>query len=206
MNTNMLADRTMAGRVNGGGGSRRSLWKGPALTAALLLVPPLLGSYFVEDWNWAPGAFVVLGILLFGMGFTYQLITRNRDAIAYRVALCLTFGASFGLTWSSFVQMADVTTTAAMYFVVPIVCGIGAIVARFKPNGMARALFAAALTQALIWSVALMMLITRKPQVASWTPPEWRGFGGNAVLVMVFIGAALLFRKAGREESAACAV
>jgi hypothetical protein len=93
-----------------------------------------------------------------------------------------------------------------MYFWVPLVGVIGAAVARLRPNGMARALFATALAQALVLAVALMMLITRNPQVTTWTPPEWRGFGGNAFFAVLFAGSALLFRKAGRAESAPGAV
>ena len=206
MNTNTYADETAAGGTNDGGGRRRSLWKSPALVTALILLIPLLGDYFIDGWNWPPAAFVVLGALIFGIGLTYELVTRNRDAIAYRAAIGIAFAAGFLLTWGNFVQMADVTPAAAMYFGVPIVGLIGAAVARLRPNGMTRALFATALAQALVLAVVLIILITHNPQVTSWTPPELRGFGGNAFFVMLFTGSALLFRKAGRGESAPGAV
>jgi hypothetical protein len=38
MNTNMHADKTVAGRTNDGGGRRRSLWKSPATITALILL------------------------------------------------------------------------------------------------------------------------------------------------------------------------
>ena len=196
MNTNMHWDKTVAGRTNDGGGRRRSLWKSPALITALILLIPLLGNRFVDGWNWPPGTFVLLGTLLFSMGLTYQLVTRNRDAIAYRAAVGIAFAAAFLLAWGNFVQMADVTPAAAMYFGVPIVGVIGAAVARLRPKGMARALFATALAQSLVLAVALIMLITRNPQVTSWTPPELRGFCGNAFFAMLFVASALLFRHA----------
>ena len=189
-----------------GSGRRRSLWKSPALVTALILSVLLLASQFVDGWNWPPGAFVVVSALIFTIGFTYELVTRNRDAIAYRAAVGIAFAAGFMLMWGNFVQMADVTPFAAMYFGVPIVGLIGAAVARLRPNGMARALFVTALAQALVLAVAVTFLMTRNPQVTTWTPPEWRGFGGNAFLAMLFGGSALLFRKAGRGESATCAV
>ena len=189
-----------------GSGRRRSLWKSPALVTALILSILLLASHFVDGWNWPPGAFVVVSALIFTLGLTYEFVTRNRDAIAYRAAVGIAFAAGFILMWGNFVQMADVTPAAAMYFGVPIVGVIGAAVARLQPKGMARALFATALAQALVLAVALIILITRNPQVASWTPPELRGFGGNAFFVVLFVGSALLFRKAGRGESAPGAV
>ena len=189
-----------------GRGRRRSLWKSPALVTALILSILLLASHFVDGWNWPPGAFVVVSALIFTIGFTYELVTRNRDAIAYRAAVGIAFAAGFMLMWGNFVQMADVTPFAAMYFGVPIVGLIGAAIARLRPNGMARALFVTALAQALVLAAAVIFLITRNPQLTTWTPPEWRGFGGNAFNVMLFIASALLFRKAGRGESATCAV
>ncbi len=202
MTSNVYADKAVGGTINHGGRPRRSLWKRPALMAALLLLLPLLGNQFVEGWNWPPGAFVRLGVLLFGVGFTYQLITRNREAIAYRAAVGLAFATGFLLTWGNFVQMADLTPAAAMYFGVPIVGIIGAAVACLRPKGMARALFVTALAQALVLAASLTLLISRSPQVASWTPPEMRGVGGNALFAVLFAGSALLFRKAGRGESA----
>ena len=183
-------------------GRRRSLWKCPTLITALILLILLLANHFVDGWNWPPRAFVLVGALLFGIGFTYELVTRNRDAIAYRAAVGIAFAAAFLLAWGNLVPFADVTRAAAMYFGVPIVGVIGAAVARLQPNGMARALFATALAQALVLAVALMMLITRNPQVTTWTPPELRGFGGNAFFAMLFAVSAFLFRKAGRGESA----
>ena len=188
------------------GGRRRSLWKSPAIVTALILSILLLASHFVDGWNWPPRAFVVVGVLIFIVGFTYELVTRNRNAIAYRAAVGIAFAAGFMLIWGNFVQMADVNPAAAMYFGVPIVGVIGAVVARLRANGMALAMFVTAFAQALVLAVVLIMLITRNPQVVSWTPPELRGFGGNAFFVMLFAGSALLFRRAARGESALVAV
>jgi hypothetical protein len=178
---------------------RRSLWKSPALVAALIVTVLVLASHFVDVWNWPPAAFVVVGALIFGIGFTYELVTRNRDAIAYRAAVGIAFVTGFLLLWGNFVQMADVNPAAAMYFGVPVVGIIGAVVARLRPNGMARALFVTALVQALVVMIAL---IIRNPQDTPWTAAVLRGFGGNGFNVMLFIASALLFRRAARGECA----
>ncbi len=186
------------------GGRRRSVWKTPALVTVLFLMIPLLGNTFVDGWNWSPGGFVRFGIIVFVISFTYQLVTRNRnrDAIAYRAAVGIAFLAAFLLMWGNFVQMADLNPAAAMYFGVPIVGMIGAAVARLRPNGMARALFVTALAQGLVLSSVLIMLMNRNPQITSWTPPELRGFAGNAINGLLFVGSALLFRRAARQKSA----
>jgi len=205
MNTNMHANKTATEKTNDGDRRRRSLWKCPALVTALVLSILLLASHFVQGWNWPPGAFVVVSVLIFGIGFTYELITRNKNAIAYRAAVGIALAAAFLLAWGNLVQWADVNPAAALYFGVPIVGIIGAAVARLRPNGMARALFVTALAQAVVLAAVLIIQITRNPQVSFWTPPEWRGFGGNAFNVMLFGGSALLFRKAARGESAPAA-
>ena len=99
MNTNLDGGKTVAGRTNDGGGRRRSLWKSPALITVLILLIPLMGNHFIDGWNWRPGGFVVLGALLFGLGFTYELVTRKRDTIAYRAAVGIAFAAALFLTW-----------------------------------------------------------------------------------------------------------
>ena len=186
-------------RMHGGGG-RRSLWKGPALTTALITAIPVLGNRFVDGWNWNFGAFVVVAVLVFGIGVTYELVTRNVDTIAYRAAVGVALVAPFLLIWTNFVQAADdVNPVAMMYLVVPIVAIIAVAIARFRQDGMARALFATALAQGLVLAIVFM----RNPPVTSWTSAVWRGFGGNAFFLVLFIGSALLFRRAAREEPAA---
>jgi hypothetical protein len=189
-----------------GGGRRRSLWKAPALFTVLLLSIPLLRSLFVSGWDWDVTVFLLVGgvgALLFSIGLVCQMVIRKLGTTIYRVAVGVALVTAFVLVWGNFVQAADdVNPAAMMYLAVPLVGIIGAAAARFQPNGMSRALFVTALTQALVLAIAL----SRNPPVASWTAPVWRGFGGNVVFFMLFIGSALLFRKARRGESAPGAV
>lgn len=185
------------------GGRRRSLWKSPAIITAILLLIPLLGNNFVEGWNWPLRAFVLFGAIIFGIGLVYQLITRNVDTSAYRAAVGIALATGFFLFWGNFVQAADdINPSAMMYFLALPVGIIGAVIARFRPEGMVRALFATALAQAFILAIVLM----RNPPVTAWTAAVWRGFGGNAFFAMLFVGSALLFRKAALRESAPGAV
>jgi hypothetical protein len=185
--------------TNDGSGRRRSLWKGPALIAALILVIPVLGNHFVEGWNWGVAAFVLLGTLVFGLGLTYQLVTRNVDTLAYRAGVGVALVAALPLFWMNWVQAADdVNPAALMYFWVLVVGFIGAAVARFRPRAMALALFVTALAQAVVLAIAVI----RNLEATPWTAPLWRGFGGNTVFLLLFVGSALLFRKAARGQSA----
>jgi hypothetical protein len=189
-----------------GGGGGRSLWKGPALFTVLILSIPLLRSLFAGGWDWDVRVFLLVGAVgtvLFSIGLACQMVIRNLGTTVYRVAVGVALVTAFVLVWGNFVQAADdVNPAAMMYLAVPLVGIIGAGAARFQPNGMARALFVTALAQAFVLAIAL----SRNPPVASWTAPVWRGFGGNAVFFMLFVGSALLFRKAQRGESASGAV
>jgi hypothetical protein len=179
-----------------GGGRRRSLWKIPAIVTVLVLLIPFLGNLLVDGWNWNFGGFVLAGTLVFGTALAYELVTRNRDRIAYRAAAGVALAAAFVLVWMNFVQAADdVNPNAMIYLGVPIVGIIGAAMARLRPHGMALALFATAFAQAVV----VVALIIRNPQVTSWTSAASRGFGLNAFFVIVFFGSALLFRKAARQ-------
>ena len=178
----------------------RGLWKGPALIAALILVIPVLGNRFVEGWNWPPKAFVFFGVLIFGIGLTYKVITRNVDTIAYRTAIGLSLVTGFVLFFGNFVQAADdvyPVPAAMMYLIVPVLGITGAVLARFHSRGMARALFITAFAQAVVFTIAL----SRNLPASSWTAPVWRGFGGNALFLVLFVASAALFRIAAREES-----
>ena len=194
MNTNMHV-----GRADGGG--RTSLWKGPALFTALLLSIPLLRSLFASGWDWDVRVFLLVGAvatLLFSMGLAFQMVIRNLGTSVHRAAVAVALVAALLLVWMNFVQAADgVNPAAMMYLSVPLVGIIAAALARFRPDGMARALFVTALTQALVLA---MMLMTRNPQ-APWTAAGLRGFGGNALFLMLFVGSAFLFRTAARGQS-----
>ena len=190
-------------RNNHGDARRRSIWKAPAFITALILSIPLLRSLFAGDWGWDVRVFLLVGAvgtLLFSMGLACQMVIRKLGTTVYRVAVGVALVAAFGLVWGNFVQAADDVNPAAMiYLSVPLVGIFAAAMARFRPDGMARAMFVAALVQALVLAIVLMV---RNPGVTPWTAAVLRGFGGNAVNCILFVGSALLFRKAASVESA----
>ena len=84
-----------------------------------------------------------------------------------------------------------------MYFGVLAVGIIGAVIARFQPRGMALALFATALAQALVTAVAL---IDRLGYPANG-PLEILGL--NGFFIALWVVSAWLFRRAAREQTLA---
>jgi hypothetical protein len=176
----------------------RSLWAGPASVTALILLIPILGNHFVDGWNWPFRGFVLFGAVIFSTALAFQLATRNADSMGHRVAFGITLVTSFVLFWGNFVQAADDVNPAALtYLIVPVVGIAGAVIVRFRPDGMARVLFTMALTQAFLLTRAF---IIRNPDVTPWTAPVIRGFAGNAVNLIALLVAALLFRTAARRS------
>ena len=190
----------MAGNTAGGGGRRRSRWRIAAwVSAALILLLPLFAMQITDEVVWDAADFAVFGALLLGVGVTYELAARMTGNTAYRSAVGVALAAAFILVWLSLgvgIIGADGDPANLMYFGVLAVGIIGAIIARFRPRGMARALFATALAQALVAAIAL---------IAGLGYP-WSGpleiLALNGFFVALFVGSAWLFRRAvhGRPE------
>jgi len=76
---------------------------GIVLTAALLLLIPLIAMQFTDEVNWSLFDFVVAGVLLFGTGLACELVLRKVKKIQHRVILCATLLAVLFIIW---VQLA----------------------------------------------------------------------------------------------------
>ena len=120
---------------------------------------------------------------------------------AYKFAVGLALATPFLLAWM--IGAVGVLGRAGdradlMYIGVFAVGIMGAIIARFQPHGMARALFATALAQAL---VAVIALIAGMHQAPYSSVGEILGL--NGFFVALFLGSAWLFRNAARERTPA---
>ena len=176
---------------------RRQMWYVSLATASILVVP-LVAKLFTDEVNWSLFDFIVMGILLFGTGLTYVLILRISDSIAYRTAVGVALAAAFLLFWvNGAVGIIGVARNDAnlMYGGVLAVGIIGAIIARFQPHGMARALFATALAQALVAVIALIARLGSTAPIWPWDVLILTGF-----FAALWVGSALLFRKAARAK------
>jgi hypothetical protein len=178
---------------------------GVALATAFILAWTDLAVSTIEEPDFlammAPIGFFAVPVI--GAVIAYK-VTKTHGT-AYRAAVGVAFVTAFLLAWSNLavgVIGSEDNPANLMYIGVLAVGIIGAIIARLRPRGMARALFATALTQALVPVVALIIW---KPQVTS--VEAFLGvlgvFGVNAFFVALFVGSALLFRHAGREQTPA---
>lgn len=146
-----------------------------------------------QGWHWTLGDFIFAFVVLFGTGMTYELIARKMNNKTYRFAVGLAVGTALLLVWINaavgIIGDGDLDSPNGMYFGVLAVGIISAFITRFKPQGMARALFATALAQALVAKIALIYF-------SSAEPGPLRILAVNGFFVLLWVGSALLFRRA----------
>jgi len=187
----------MEGITQDGGGRRGSRLRIAAWSAAaLILLLPLVAMQFTDQVVWDVADFAIFGALLVGVGVTYELAARMTGDTAYRAAVGVALAAAFILVWVNGavgIIGSEDNDANLMYGGVLAVGVIGAIIARFQPPGMARALFATALGQA---SVAVVALIAGLGSPGSG-PLEIVAL--NGFFVALWVGSAWLFREAARR-------
>jgi len=171
-----------------------------------LLLLPLVAMQFTDEVDWSLADFVVFGAMLVGAGGAFELAARMTRSTAYRAAVGVALAAALLLVWVNGavgIIGSEDNPANLMYFGVLFVGIVGAIIARLRPRGMARALFAAAFAQALVPVIALVIGKSQSMQ----EPPGMLGvLALNVFFVMLFAGSALLFRhsaQAGSEMGAA---
>jgi hypothetical protein len=170
------------------------------LAAALVLLLPLVAMQITDEVAWSPADFAAAGVLLVGSGLIYALVARKAGNIAYRAAVGVAVATALLLLWvvgAVGVIGEDGDRADLLYGGVLAVGVIGAVSARLKPQGMARALLAMALATAL---VAVIALIAGKHEAPLSSASEILGL--NGFFVALFLASAWLFRHAARRNQA----
>jgi hypothetical protein len=128
--------------------------------AIALLLVPLVAMQFTGEVDWDVVDFAVMGALIGSVGLAFEIIARKSRNIVYRVGAAVALVAIFLLIWVNLAVgfLGDEGNPANLMFVGVIgVAIIGAISAKLRPAGMARAMFAAAGAQALAGAIGLGM-------------------------------------------------
>lgn len=199
----MHRGKAMAGDAEIGGRHGRFWRVAPWAIASLILLLPLVAMQVTDEVDWDRADFAVLAVMLLGACGAYELAARMTGNVAYRAAVGVAVVAALILVWVNLavgIIGSEDDSANLMYGGVLAVGILGAVIARFQPGGMACALAATALAQALVGVVALS---TRLGSTAANGP--------GAVLVLtgffavLWLLSAWLFRKAAREQTLACA-
>lgn len=135
-----------------------SLAKVAVITLIILLIP-FTASLITDEMAWSMYDFLLAGVMLFGTGLAYVLISRQTNSLIYRVASGLALATALFLVWINLavgVIGSEDNAGNLMYFGVILILMIGILAARFRPKRMANALFLAAFVQASTVPVALV--------------------------------------------------
>ena len=148
--------------------------------------------------NWDLLDFTVFGAMLLGGGVIYVAAKRKSDNLAYRTAVGVALATAFILIWVNGavgIVGAENNDANMMFFGVLAVGAIGGVIARFQPRGMARALCATALAQAIVAAIALIA-------GPGSTAPGWPRniLMLTAFFVSLWLLSAWLFRNASRAQ------
>ena len=151
----------MAGSEGRSVGRRRSGWATAAwCTAALMLLAPLVAMQFTEEMNWSAFDFAVVGAMLFAACAAFELAVRMTGSASYRAAVGVAVAGTLFLVWVNLAvgAIGSEDDPANLMFAGVLAVGLlGAVLARFRAAGMARALVATALAQAVVGVVALVL-------------------------------------------------
>lgn len=167
-----------------GGRTRLALWGG----AACLLLLPLVAMQFTREVAWTPLDFVAFGAMLAGACGAFELAARVTMNRTYRAAAALALVTAFLLTWVNVAVgvIGSEQDPANLAFGGVLAVGlVGALLARLEARGMALALLAVAVAQALVAGAALVLRLD--------TPLALHG-----VFVALWLAAAVLFGRAAR--------
>jgi hypothetical protein len=198
----MRGGKAMAATAESDGGRRGRLRRiAPWAIAALILLLPLIAMQFTNEVLWDETDFAVVGAMLFGACGAYELAARMTGNIAYRAAVGVAVVAALILVWMNLavgIIGSEDNPANLMYGGVLAIGILGALIVRFQPHGMARALAATAFAQALVGVIALIAGLGST--------------GANGPEVIVFLTgffaalwlvSASLFRKAAQEQTSA---
>lgn len=123
---------------------------------ALLL--PLAAMQFTDEVDWSPGDFVFAALMIGVAGLTLELAVRTSFSLFYRAGVAAAVAAGFFLVWANGAVGligSERNPDNLMYFGVLAVAIFASAVARFRAAGMAWAMAAAAIVQALVPLIAV---------------------------------------------------
>jgi hypothetical protein len=167
----------------------------------IILMIPLVAMRFTDEVSWDLFDFAIMGAVLIGVGISYEFIATRSKKFVYRMALGTGLVGAFLLFWVNGavgIIGNEGQDANLLYGVVIVVGSVGALIARFKPKGMSNALIAAAVVQALVPVIALLIW---PPPTTSWAPGVVGVFLLSTFFALVFLVSALLFRQASSKDS-----
>jgi hypothetical protein len=175
----------------------------PVVSLALASALVLVGAVILRT-DRSPADLMALAVVALVIVGAIVYTVTNRHNAAYRWAVGLALAATFVLFWmvgavALLGPELGRNTADLIYFGVPTVGVLGAIVAGFRPHGMAWAMTAAAVAVLVLPVILVAGLTPLSPNIAGELFP----YGlllVHSPFAALFLGSAWLFRKSAREH------
>lgn len=185
----------MAVSNNNCGGKQRNRWRKVIWgSAACLLLMPFVAMRFTHEVNWDRVDFIAIGALLASACGTYELAVRMSSNTAYRAGFGVAIMAALLLVWINLavgVIGSEDNRANLVFGGVLAVSVAGALAARLRPGGMARAAGVTVIAQVLATTFAAVV------------GPDAKGAVVSGAFAVMWLASALLFRIAARQQAAA---
>ena len=179
---------------------KRGLWRAAGWgTAAIMLLAPFVAMQYTDAVAWTAFDFAFLATMLLCIGGTIELTVRITDDKAFRAAVGVALAAAFFLVWLTGavgIIGGEDDPANLMYGGVLGLAIAGALIARFRPHGMAYAMMATALAQVLVAAVALIAGMGRGTPKWPWDILVLTGF-----FVALWALSAALFRESAAKNA-----
>jgi hypothetical protein len=164
-------------------------------SAAALILAPAIATRLSDEMAWDPADFILVGVMLAAACGAWELAMRKSKNWAYAAGAAVAAGAALLLFLVNgavgFIGNEDDPVNLLFFGVVTLALG-GAIIVRFRPEGMARAMAVTAGAQAAAAGLAVSMV------------PDVRGFLlGTAMFVPLWLLSSWLFARAARGQAGA---
>ena len=178
----MTGQAQMSGR-----GWRAAVWGG----AAALMLAPVVATLVSDEMKWDSADFALFGLILLAACGAWELAMRKTRSWYYAAAAVVAAGTAFLLFLVNgavgFIGDEGDPVNLLFFGVLTLALG-GAIIVRFRAEGMARAMAVTAGAQVAAAALAVLM------------EPDVKGFLlGTAMFVPLWLLSAWLFARAARE-------
>lgn len=170
---------------------------------AFVLSIPAVAMRLTDEVQWTAFDFVFMGALIFAAGMAYGVISRLAPQAPYRYGTALAIATGFLLIWINGavgIIGSEDNPANLLYLGVLLVAAFGAVLARFRAGGMARAFFVTAGVQLLVPVIALLVFRPRVTGVLV-LPDVVAVLFLNAAFALLFVGSAVLFRTADEAQA-----
>ncbi|HEX2787420.1 MAG TPA: hypothetical protein VHP32_05895 [Ignavibacteria bacterium] len=161
----------------------------------LILMIPFVAMQFTNEVDWSPGDFLIMGVLILGLGLAFEFSTR-KGSLLNKFAIAIAVGTAFLLTWSNLAVgfIGDANPANLLFFVLVIFLGLGTIISGLDPRKMSRLLFTVAIIQIVIPVIALIFWNN------DFAPGVLQVFILTAFFAGLWTASGLLFMRASTQK------